>query len=103
MAATGRTATFYVFYWIGVVMAFACVALILAGNTEPVYRFEHAHFPLLWPFAGIAVLVFLVLSVAFQPTPSRAGRKRATSQRVPVGAPSVELPEGIMHALRYEV
>lgn len=46
-------------YWIGVVMTLACVALVLAGNTELVYQFEHRYFPLSWTLAGIAVLAFL--------------------------------------------
>jgi hypothetical protein len=40
-------------------MAFACLALILAGNIEPVYRFEHTRFPLSWAFAAFALLAFL--------------------------------------------
>ena len=47
------------FYWIGVAMTLACFALVLAGNTELVWRFEHAGFPLSWAFAGAAVLAFL--------------------------------------------
>ena len=47
------------FYWIGVALTLACFALILAGNTELVWRFEHTRFPLSWAFAGAAVLAFL--------------------------------------------
>jgi hypothetical protein len=47
------------FYWIGVAMIMACFALILAGNTELVWRFEHRGFPLSWAFAGAGVLAFL--------------------------------------------
>ena len=47
------------FYWIGAAMTVACFALILAGNTELVWRFEHRSFPLSWAFAGAAVLAFL--------------------------------------------
>jgi hypothetical protein len=46
-------------YWIGVAMAIACFALVLAGNTELVWRFEHTRLPLSWMFAGGAVLAFL--------------------------------------------
>ena len=59
MRTTRRTAGFYAFYWAGVIMAFACVAVVLAGNTQAVYRFEHARFPLLWAFAGVTVIAFL--------------------------------------------
>ena len=47
------------FYCIGIVMTLACLAFILAGNTEYAYRFEHTRFPLSWGFAGTAVLAFL--------------------------------------------
>jgi len=62
MAAAKRnwTAGIYVaFYWLGVVMALACFAVVLAGNTELLYRFEHRGLPLSWGFAGAAVLAFL--------------------------------------------
>lgn len=48
------------FYWIGVAMTLGCFALVLAGNTELVWRFEHRGFPLSWMFAGAAVIAFLV-------------------------------------------
>jgi hypothetical protein len=47
------------FCCIGVVMTVACLALILAGNTESAYRFEHTGFPLSWACAAGAVLAFL--------------------------------------------
>jgi uncharacterized membrane protein YoaT (DUF817 family) len=47
------------FYWIGLAMILACLALILAGNTESLYRFEHTRFPLSWGFAVAAMLAFL--------------------------------------------
>jgi hypothetical protein len=54
------TADIYVaFYWLGVVMTLACFAVVLAGNTESLYRFEHKSLPLSWGFAGAAVLAFL--------------------------------------------
>jgi len=62
MVATGRnwTSSFHIFYWIGSVMAPACVALILFfANAGLVYRFEHTRLPLSWAFAGVTVLVFL--------------------------------------------
>lgn len=46
-------------YWIGMVMTLTCLAIIVAGNTELFYRFEHTPFPLSWAFAGLAVLAFL--------------------------------------------
>jgi hypothetical protein len=47
------------FYWTGVAMTLACFALILAGNTELAWRFEHTAFPLSWALAGVAILAFL--------------------------------------------
>lgn len=57
---TERTATFRTgFYWIGMLMTLACIAFVLASNTELMFRFEHTSFPLSWAFAGLAVLAFL--------------------------------------------
>jgi hypothetical protein len=47
------------FNWIGVVLALACFAAVVAGNTELVWRFEHSGFPLSWVLAGAAILAFL--------------------------------------------
>jgi hypothetical protein len=57
------------FYWIGVAATIACFALILAGNTELLWRFEHGGFPLSWAFAGTAVLSFWAAEFS-QPDPS---------------------------------
>jgi hypothetical protein len=48
------------FYWIGVAMTLVCFALVLAGNTAPLSRFEHRGFPVSWMSAGIAVIAFLL-------------------------------------------
>jgi hypothetical protein len=47
------------FYWIGIIMTIACFAVVLASNTDAIYRFEHARFPLSWVTAGVAILSFL--------------------------------------------
>jgi hypothetical protein len=47
------------FFWSGVLMALACVGLILAGNTEPVYQLERTSIPLSWAFAALAVFQFI--------------------------------------------
>ena len=65
------------FYWIGVAMTIACLALVLAGNTEFVWRFEHRAFPLSWAIAGIAMLAFLAAEFGHY-LPSKA--KVRTSQ-----------------------
>jgi len=51
------------FYWIGVAMVLACLAFIVAGNTELVWRFEHTGFPLSWALAGAAVFAFLAFEL----------------------------------------
>jgi hypothetical protein len=48
------------FYWIGIVTMLACLALVLASNTDFVYSFEHTRFPLSWTLAALAVFAFLV-------------------------------------------
>jgi len=40
-------------------MTLASLALILAGNTDLGWGFEHEGFPLSWAFAGSAALAFL--------------------------------------------
>ena len=47
------------FYWIGIAAALACCALVLAGNTELLWRFEHRAIPVSWMIGGAAILAFL--------------------------------------------
>ena len=51
-------------YWTGVVMTFTCIALVLAGSSEALHRFEHTAFPLSWALAGVAVIAFLGAELA---------------------------------------
>jgi hypothetical protein len=63
------------FFWTGVLMTLACLALVFAGNTSLGYRLEHTGFPLSWAFAGVAILEFVAVEVCH--LGSRAnGRKR---------------------------
>lgn len=55
------------FYWLGVVMTLASIALVLAGNTKLIYPFEHTSFPLAWKLAAIAVVAFLVGEICSPP------------------------------------
>jgi hypothetical protein len=57
MTSRGRLAS--VFYWIGVWMTLASVALVLLGNTKWVATVQHTSFPLAWKSAIVAVLAFL--------------------------------------------
>lgn len=49
------------FYWVGFVLALACVSLILAGNTEFFWRLQHASLPLSWVAGALSVLAFLAV------------------------------------------
>jgi hypothetical protein len=46
-------------YWIGIALTVACCTLILASNTDWVWRLEHVGVPLSWACGGVAVLAFL--------------------------------------------
>jgi hypothetical protein len=65
MSATAKKNWANRFYWIGVTMTLACFALVLTGNTDLLWRFEHKGFPLSWMCAGVAVLAFLVAEFGF--------------------------------------
>jgi hypothetical protein len=47
------------FYWLGIALSVACISLVLIRNTELLWRFEHADFPLSWAAGMIAILAFL--------------------------------------------
>jgi hypothetical protein len=51
------------FYSIGVAATLACIALILASNTDLFWRFEHRRFPLSWGLASVAMLAFLAAEI----------------------------------------
>jgi hypothetical protein len=62
-------------YWLGVAMALACFTLVLSGNTDLAWRFEHVGFPLSWTFGGAAILAFLASelchSASYVPSPAK--------------------------------
>ena len=60
-------------YWGAVAMSLGCFALVLAGNTETVWRFEHVAFPLSWTF-GIAAMVAFLAAEFFHPASSLPSR-----------------------------
>ena len=64
-----------VFFWTGVLMTIACIALVFAGNTELGYRLEHTGFPLSWAFAAVALLEFVAVELCHQSSLARR-RKR---------------------------
>jgi hypothetical protein len=59
MMNTARRSWIAAFYWLGVTMTLGCLALVVAGNTDLVGRFEHKGFPLSWAFGVAAVVAFL--------------------------------------------
>jgi len=64
-----RTSVFFdAFYWIGVAMAIACLAFVLAGNTEVLWRFEHVGIPVSWAFGAVALLAFVAAEVCPEPS-----------------------------------
>jgi hypothetical protein len=63
------------FFWTGVLMTLACLALVFASNTQVGHRLEHTGFPLSWAFAGLAVLQFIAVEVCHLGSRSN-GRKR---------------------------
>ena len=62
-------AFYWTCYWIGIVMAGACLFLVLAGDTESLWRFEHVHIPLSWVAGTVAMLAFLMAELC-ESTPS---------------------------------
>ncbi len=82
-------------YWIGIALMLVCFALILAGNTELGWRFEHRSFPLSWVFACAAILAFLVCEFC-QTALSRPRRREVeqpVSQLTPVWESAESIPE----------
>ncbi len=68
------------FYWIGVAMTLACFALVLAGNTELLWPFEHTQFPLSWVFGGGAILAFLAAEFCHIPVSRPSEEEEESSQ-----------------------
>ena len=55
-----RDVFYWTFYWLGIAMAVACVFLVLAGNTENLWRFEHTRIPWSWAVGIGSILAFVV-------------------------------------------
>jgi hypothetical protein len=67
------------FYWIGATMTLACLAFVIAGNTEFLGRFEHRGFPLSWAFGVAAILAFLAAEACHGAFASAAPAEDRTS------------------------
>jgi hypothetical protein len=87
---TKWTATLYaVLYWSGVTMAVACFALVFAGNTLLVWRFEHAGLPLSWVAGAVAILAFMAAEFCHS---AFSIQRRRTSSEAITRKPAVSLP-----------
>jgi hypothetical protein len=83
-------------YWTGIAMTLVCLALMLAGNTDPVWLFEHRGFPLSWVFGCAAIFAFLVceLCQSVFPRPSDP-RRDETEEHESQFAPAWESAESM--------
>jgi hypothetical protein len=82
--ARNRAAGFYAgFYWIGIIMTIACFAVVLASNTNLIYRFEHSPFPLSWVAAGAAMLSFLAAEFCDAPDSLKSDAEEEGSKPAP--------------------
>jgi hypothetical protein len=68
------------FYWIGVALALACVAVVVAGHMERFSLLERIRFPLSWAFAAIAGVAFLAAELCH----SIASRPRTEKRTVKI-------------------
>ena len=67
------------FYWIGVALAVACFAVVVAGHTERFSLLERIDFPLSWAFAGMAGIAFLAAELC-NSIASRPPAEKRTSE-----------------------
>jgi hypothetical protein len=91
--STAKGSLTAVSYCIGIVMTLVCVALVLAGNTELVWRFEHRGFPLSWVFGCVAIAAFLVCEYCQSASPRP--RAVATDDEMSFSAYSWESAESV--------
>jgi len=63
MKKTSRGHWASIFYWVGVSMTFASIALVLLGNTKLIATVQHTSFPLAWKLAIVAVITFLASEI----------------------------------------
>jgi len=69
-----------VFYWLGVALAVACFAIVWAGHTALLGRFEQAPVPLSWALGGLAIVALAVAEYCNPPlvTPAETVPSRET-------------------------
>ncbi len=81
--STGKQNWSIAFYWMGVAATLACFVLVLAGNSESLWRVEHRAFPLSWMFGAGAVISFLVAEFGSSATVATFKRQDDASRLVP--------------------
>jgi hypothetical protein len=79
-----QNAGFFVgLYWVGIAMTLSSLALILTGNTDFAYGFEHTGLPLSWTLAGIGVLAFMVAELCYPSVSTTMEDEDGISQSAP--------------------
>jgi hypothetical protein len=68
------------FYWLGVAMTFASIALVLLSNTKWGAAVQHTSFPLAWKLAGVAVIAFFAGEICHPAFPLRREHHDADSR-----------------------
>ncbi len=70
-----------VFFWTGVAMTLLCLGLILASNTEPFYRLDHASVPVPWILGGLAIISFVAAEHCHRAETRRKGLDESRARR----------------------
>jgi hypothetical protein len=66
------------FYWVGVAMTAAFIAVVIAGHTVIAARLERTDFPLSWALAAGAVLAFFAAELFHQAAPREPEAPRSS-------------------------
>jgi type IV secretory pathway VirB2 component (pilin) len=84
------------FYWIGVALAVACVAVVVAGHTERFALLERIEFPLSWAFAGMAGVAFLAAELCHSiASRTRTEKRSEISAAVETADPKADVTRGV--------
>ncbi|MDP8990789.1 MAG: hypothetical protein M3N41_12005 [Acidobacteriota bacterium] len=74
------------FYWIGVALAVACVAVVVAGHMARFSALERIDFPLSWAFAGMAGVALLAAELCHSiASPPRTEERRSAIPQAVAG------------------
>jgi|SRR5579871_6566593 len=78
------------FYWLGIGLALACMALVLAKNTPLVLKWERSPLPLCW-MAGIGSIVSFILAEACDRGSGRPERELSSEECAEAPLPEAEV------------